>query len=60
MSQLNLAATKLEYNKLPLRPCSASEECFLDFIKQLLKTNPKERISASEALNHPFITESTL
>ncbi|XP_056889623.1 homeodomain-interacting protein kinase 2-like [Takifugu flavidus] len=33
---------------------------FLDLIKSLLKTDAAKRISASEALNHPFITMSHL
>ena len=30
---------------------------FIDFIKGLLKFHPDERISASKAINHPFITK---
>lgn len=30
-----------------------------DFIKKLLRKNPKSRLSASEALKHPFITGET-
>lgn len=33
---------------------------FLDLIKSLLNVDAAKRISASEALNHPFITMSHL
>jgi hypothetical protein len=35
-----------------------SDRLFLDFLTQLLKLDPKERISASDALNHPWILAS--
>jgi len=31
---------------------------FLDFIKILLEIDPTKRVSASEALQHPFITQA--
>lgn len=30
-----------------------------DFIRGLLKKNPKERMTINEALNHPWLTENT-
>jgi serine/threonine protein kinase len=43
-----------EYNK------EVPSESTLDFLEQFLKTNPKLRISASEALNHSFFKEEPL
>ncbi|MCA9750323.1 MAG: protein kinase, partial [Romboutsia sp.] len=37
-------------------PPHLSEEC-VDFIQKCCKKNPNERMSLSEALNHPFITK---
>jgi serine/threonine protein kinase len=31
---------------------------FLDFISKCLKIDPSQRMTASKALNHPFITET--
>lgn len=31
---------------------------FIDFLSKCLKLDPSQRISASEALRHPFITET--
>ena len=31
-------------------------DCFLDFLRRLLRWEPSERMSADEALNHPWIT----
>jgi len=31
---------------------------FLDFLTQLIKVDPEERISASQALQHPFLTQA--
>lgn len=44
---------------------TSSAECedqlqFLDLVKSLLNVDAAKRISASEALNHPFITMSHL
>lgn len=49
--------------KLIMEHCIISTEeeyymllCFSDFVQGLLQFDPKKRFSASEALNHPFIT----
>jgi serine/threonine protein kinase len=33
---------------------------FLDFLSRCLKIDPSQRMSAAEALNHPFITETII
>ncbi len=33
---------------------------FLDFLSKCLKIDPSQRITASKALNHPFITETII
>ena len=44
----------LSYQKIVGEFAHQSHKLFDDFIKFLLNINPKERPSASEALNHPF------
>ena len=44
----------LEYQKIVGKFADPSHKLFDDFIKYLLNINPKERPSASEALNHEF------
>jgi serine/threonine protein kinase len=50
---INLSQESIDdFNKYP--GDEASYENFLDFLDKLLKINPKERISATKALEHPF------
>lgn len=43
-----------KYSEETLIECELSEAC-IDLVKKLLVFDPKERISASEALKHPWI-----
>lgn len=52
-------------SKIQIHKFTSSAECedqlqFLDLIKSLLSVDAAKRISASEALKHPFITMSHL
>ncbi|XP_053711655.1 homeodomain-interacting protein kinase 2-like isoform X1 [Synchiropus splendidus] len=38
----------------------AGVKCCMDLLREMLQINPKRRISASEVLHHPFITQPNL
>eukprot|EP01132_Coremiostelium_polycephalum_P004518 gene4518-5633_t len=53
----NLNINVPPYNNLKLKFPHLTDNCF-DLLSQLLTYDPEKRISASDALNHPYFTES--
>ena len=43
-----------EYDRIALEDCGCSKEA-REFVKLLLTLNPKDRLSAEQALEHPWI-----
>ncbi|XP_019175493.1 PREDICTED: uncharacterized protein LOC109170786 [Ipomoea nil] len=56
----NQETNRLEYlipKKTSLRHrLPVGDQCFIDFLSHLLEINPKKRPSATEALNHPWLS----
>jgi len=46
-----IASAKFHFNHNEFKQCS---ELVLDFIRKLLVVDPKKRLSAADALNHPW------
>lgn len=55
-----LAILAADYSFTPVEYWRGVSAAARDFIKRCLTIDPKERITAHEALNHPFLTEKPL